>query len=123
MPYARYLLRIDSSAGLVVGGTMIALDEWLSELYAIPLGIFYFVALTNVVYGLFSLSLVMRARRTMGLIKLLAVANGGWAVLCFGLVVYLWCTATFFGIAHVALEGVFVGGLAALEWKQRERLN
>lgn len=118
-----HLLRIDSAAGLSVGGAMIVLDEWLSKLYAISLGIVHFVALANVAYGLFSLSLVMRRRRTSGLIKLLAIANGGWAIVCLGLIVHLWPMATFFGIAHVALEGVFVGHLATLEWKQHDRPN
>jgi len=34
------------------------------------------------------------------------------------------CTdsASAFGLAHLIGEGVFVGGLAALEWGHRERL-
>jgi hypothetical protein len=32
-------------------------------------------------------------------------------------------TASAFGLAHLLGEGLFVGGLAALEWRERERLR
>jgi hypothetical protein len=32
-------------------------------------------------------------------------------------------SASVFGVAHLAGEGLFVGGLAALEWRERERLR
>jgi hypothetical protein len=31
-------------------------------------------------------------------------------------------TASAFGLAHLVGEGLFVGGLAVLEWRRRERL-
>lgn len=99
---------------------MVVLDEWLSEVYAMPLGVYHFVALANVAYGLFSLSLLMHRKRTSALIMLLALANGGWAIVCLGLMVHLWFSASFFGLAHLALEGVFVSALSVLEWRQRK---
>ena len=116
------LLWVDSLAGLSVGIGMLALSRWLNPLYDLPGNLYVVIALANAGYGLYSLSLVLRKRRARAGIVGLVVANATWAVLCGAGALALWGTASAFGLAHILAEGVFVGGLAALEWTQRDRL-
>lgn len=118
------LLHLDSSAALLVGIGMLVLAGYLRELYGMSGGLYSTIALANIGYGLYSLSLVLRSRRSRSAILALVVANGTWAVLCAAGVIVLAITeqASVFGIAHVVAEGVFVGGLAVAEWRSRERL-
>jgi hypothetical protein len=56
---------------------------------------------------------------TVGVLVLLLAS---WAVLCVIATAVVAPSATPFGLALLLLEGVFVGGLAALEWRHREAL-
>jgi hypothetical protein len=49
------------------------------------------------------------------LIVLLVVANATWSGLCVFTAAVLAGTVSMFGLTHLVGEGVFVGGLAALE--------
>jgi len=57
------------------------------------------------------------------LIVLLVVANATWSGPCVFTAAVLAGTASMFGLTHLVGAGVFVGGLAALEWSQREQLR
>lgn len=116
------LLWVDSLAGLTVGIGMLALGRWLSPLYGLPGSLYTIIALANTGYGLYSLSLAVQQRRPRAGIVLLVIANGAWAVLCTVGAVVLWQAVSPFGLAHILAEGAFVGSLAALEWRHRERL-
>ena len=59
----------------------------------------------------------------MGLVVLLALANLAWDLVRWGLAMALAGTAPSLGLAHLVGEGLFVGGLGALEWRWRERLR
>ena len=118
----RKLLWVDCSAALLAGVTLLSLSGWLSEPYGLPQGLLAGMGVANLGYGTFSFSLARRARRPRSLIVLLVMANATWAGLCALAAVLLAGTASAFGLAHLVGEGVFVGGLAALEWSQRERL-
>jgi hypothetical protein len=118
----RKLLWLDCSAALLAGVAVLSLSEWLSQLYTLPRDLLVTVGVVNLAYGTFSFSLARRARRPRSLIVLLVVANGTWAALCALAAVLLGGTASAFGLAHFIGEGLFVGGLATLEWIQRERL-
>jgi hypothetical protein len=119
---SRRLLWIDSGGGLLAGTTVLALAGWLSELYALPRALLLGIAAANLVYGTFSGSLALRARRPRPLVVLLVLANSVWAVLCGVAALSLWGQASAFGLAHLIGEGIFVGGLAAMEWRCREQL-
>jgi hypothetical protein len=122
MRLLRNLLWIDSGAALLAGVVVLALSGWLSELYALPRPLLLVMGAVNLAYGTYSGSLARRARRPYRLIVLLVAANATWAVLCGLAAVSLADTASMFGLAHLVGEGLFVGGLAALEWRERERL-
>jgi hypothetical protein len=118
----RNLLWVDCCAALLAGVVVLTLSEWLSQLYAVPRALLVSVAIVNMAYGTFSFSLARRPRRPRSLIVLLVVANATWAALCALAAMILAGTASAFGLAHFTGEGLFVGGLASLEWSQRERL-
>jgi hypothetical protein len=118
----RHLLWIDSGAGLLAGTSVLALSPWLSGLYALPRPLLVAMGLVNLAYGTYSGVLARRARRPYGLVILLVTANATWAALCGVAAVRFAGIASGFGLAHLVGEGLFVGGLAALEWRVRERL-
>lgn len=118
----RRLLWIDSSAGLLAGATVLALSGWLSDLYALPRTLLVTMGIANLAYGTYSGTLARRARRPYAMLVALIVANAAWAVLCALAAVRFRATASVFGLTHLIGESVFVGGLAALEWRARETL-
>ena len=123
MRWAPRLLWIDCTAAGSAGAAMLLLSGWLSVLYALPRAFVVGLAVVNLAYGAYSLSLARRDRRPIALIVALAAANGVWAVACVGMAAALADTASVFGLAHLVGEGLFVGGLGALEWRGRERLR
>ena len=119
---ARKLLWVDCTAAAIAGVAVLALSRWLSRLYGLPRGLLRFTGAVNLLYGCYSFTLARRARRPMHLIERLVVANAAWAVVCVGLAAAFWKQARRFGRAHLLGEALFVGALAAMEWKQREQL-
>ena len=77
----------------------------------------------NLIYAAYSFSLARRAWRPRPLLLALIAANAAWAGFCAAAVMWFAGTASILGVAHLSLEGAFVGGLAALEWAQRDRLS
>ncbi len=116
------LLWIDCTGGLIAGILMLSFSEWLSALHVLPIGLIVTMGVANVVYGTFSFSLARRALRPPKLLLLLVVANSLWAVLCAVTAVVVAADASIFGISHLALESVYVGGLGALQWRYRNSL-
>ena len=119
----RHLLWIDSGAGLLAGVVILALSTWLSDLYELPGSLLLAMGTANLAYGTYSGALASRARRPYALLVLLVTANATWAGLCGFAAVHFVETASGFGLAHLIGEGLFVGGLAAWEWRMRERLR
>ncbi len=118
----RRLLWVDCSAGALVGVAVIALAGWLSRLEGLPREVLLFTGVVNLLYASYSFSLAVRAERPMPLIRLLVFANLAWVPVCLALAVLFREQATPFGFVHLIGEAAFVGGLAALEWKQRDQL-
>ena len=118
----RHLLWIDSGAGLLAGAVVLALSPWLGELYALPRQLLTAMGVANLAYGTYSGALARRARRPYIMVVLLVAANATWAGLCALLAVRFADTASAFGLAHLIGEGLFVGSLAAVEWRVRARL-
>ena len=122
MRIASNLLWIDCTAGALVGVVVLLFTAQLSHLQALPHTLLLFMGAANVLYASFSFFLATRNQRPMPLIKLLVAANGFWSLVCLCLAVAFADTATFFGLAHLIAEAIFVGGLAAQEWKWRALL-
>lgn len=122
MRLATSLLWIDCTGGLVVGTLVLSLADWLSALYALPLGLVVAMGIANLAYGTFSLSLARRRVRPPALLLLLVAANIAWAIACATTAAFVATQASVFGLAHLLLESVYVGGLGALEWRHRKSL-
>lgn len=122
MPALRKLLWIDCGAAALAGPTVLSLSAWLASLYALPHTLLVGMGIANLIYGTYSFALARRAVRPRPLILLLVAANAAWAVLCAILAARFAPSATPFGMAHLIGEGLFVGGLAALEWSRRDQL-
>lgn len=116
------LLWIDCTGGLVVGALVLAFAPWLSTLYAMPVGFVIVTGAANLAYGGFSFSLARRAVRPRWQLLLLVAANIGWAVFCAVATAVLSTQASRYGLAHLVIEGVYVGGLGLLEWKYLDAL-
>jgi hypothetical protein len=76
----------------------------------------------NLAYAAYSFSLARRRRRPMPLIAILVMANLVWAGLCFRWAFVFAESASLLGLVHLVGEGLFVGGLALLEWRWRNLL-
>lgn len=118
----RRLLWVDCSAGALVGVVVIAFSGWLSHVEGLPREVLLFTGVVNLLYASYSFSLAVRTKRTMPMLKLLVLANLAWVPVCLGLAVFFREQATPFGFAHLIGEAIFVGGLAVLEWNQRDQL-
>ena len=116
------LLWIDCTAGAAVGLLVLVFTAQLSHLQALPQALLLFMGAANVLYASFSFFLTTRSKRPMPLIKLLVVANGFWSLVCVCLAVAFADTANFLGLGHLIAEAIFVGSLAAQEWKWRVQL-
>jgi len=102
---------------------MFSLSGWLSQLHELPQSFLVGIGLMNIIYGTFSFSVAIRSKRPKSLIVKLVIANTVWAGFCVIAAVVLVDTASLFGLAHLVGEGIIVGGLAVLEWDQREQLS
>lgn len=119
----RKLLWVDCLGALLAGVAVLSLSSWLSGLYGLSQPFLVFLAVVNLVYGTFSLSLAARPKRPLALVSLLAAANVAWGFLfCFGAAIALAPTASPFGLTHLIGEGIYVGGLGLLEWRRRHHL-
>jgi len=122
MTLLRRLLWVDCTAAALAGVLVLTFSGWLSRLHGLPQDLLLFTGVVNLLYGSYSFSLAVRTERPLALIKLLAVANMGWAVVCIGLATAYGQQATVFGLVHLIGEAIFVGGLGLLEWRQRYQL-
>jgi hypothetical protein len=118
----RTLLWVDCLAGGVAGAAVLALSGWLAELYLMPRPLVVVMGAANLLYASYSFSLAARTTRPKHLITLLVFANLTWSGVCLALAANYAQTASLFGIGHLVLEAIFVGGLAGLEWSNRDRL-
>jgi hypothetical protein len=116
------LLWIDCTGAAVAGAAVITFSGWLSQLEGLPQELLIFTGAVNLLYASYSFSLAIRDERPMRLIKLLVVANLGWAPVCLVLVLAFSATATPVAFVHFVGEAIYVGTLAVFEWRYREVL-
>lgn len=120
---ARNILWIDSFAAMLAGVLVLVLSSWLSDLYAISQHLLLFIGVVNLVYGFYSFSLAIRTKRDRRLLKLFIAANATWALICIVLAIGHGGSMTLFGHIHLYAEALFVGTLAALEWRWLAQLT
>lgn len=119
---ARALLWLDGSAACVAGVVVLALHDALAQLHGFSRALVLFIGAVNLAYSCYSGTLAVRASRghtpTRRAIDILVAANLAWAAVCAAIVAVTADTASIFGLAHVGLEGLFVGALAGLEYRR-----
>lgn len=118
----RNVIWIDGAAGATAGVIVLFARQWMSDLYKLPLDHMILMGVANLAYAFYSLALATRARRPLSYIHVLVIANGTWACLCLRWATIYADTASVFGLTHLVGEGLFVGGLASLEWRWRQEL-
>lgn len=118
----RTLITTDWIAGATAGVLMLGLHPWLSRWYALPPDLLRFIAAANLGYALVSFTISRRARgaHVPGL-RLMAVANMLWGVVCVVLGMRWFATASVWGLAQLFGEAVLVGGLGVVEWIVSQR--
>lgn len=116
---AQLILRIDGGAALCAGLATLALHVWLARLHGFAAQLVLLIGLVNVLYAVYSGTLAWRAARGHAprrvAVDCLVLGNLTWTAVCAGIVFCQWRTANWPGLAHVALEGLFVAALALLE--------
>ena len=112
---------MDAGPACAVGLGMLALHSWLAGLYGFPTELVLFIGAANLTYAMYSGSLALRAARGAKLSRLaidvLVAANSAWVLVCLLMLTRIWSSSGVLGLAHVALEALFVGGLAVVEWR------
>ena len=119
MNLRRRILWIDGIAALLAGALLLVAADWLEAWYNIDRETLSFIALVNLAYATYSLSIAMLKKRPIVLIVLLVIANLTWSINCLRLAYLFRDTASVFGLTHLVGEAIFVGGLAFLEWRYR----
>ncbi len=117
------LLWIDGSGGAVVGGLMLLTFGWLAPWYGLPTNVVLFIALANLAYGVYALSLARQPQRSYRMLMLLIAANACWPLVCLYLMLTSSDTLSALGYLHLIGEALYVGGLAMVEWRFREHLR
>jgi preprotein translocase subunit SecG len=108
---------VDWIAGAVVGVLVLSLRGWLAGLYSLPADLLLVMGIVNLAYACVSFTLAMLSRGdSVPLLRMVAVANVIWAVICVVLAVVWFGKGSVFGVASLFGEGLFVGGLGVLEW-------
>lgn len=122
MLVARHLLWIDSAAAATAGTTVLLLGAWLSEVYRLPPGLLQFIGAVNLLYASYSFSLAIRSDRPRSRLYLLILGNAMWVGACVAMALQFAGDSSLLAQAHLFGEALFVGTLAACEWRRREQI-
>ena len=57
------------------------------------------------------------------MVKVLAIANMLWLIVCLAIVIAFWQQISVLGLLHVVGEGIYVFALGLTEWKWRVLLS
>ena len=122
MTLKRKLLWVDGLGALIVGSLLLLINGWLAKLCLLPQDLLIFMGVINIVFGFYSTSLAINSKRPKTRISILVAANFTWALVCFYLLLTFSKTASIYGGTYLLVEGLYVGGLAYLEWRWRDLL-
>jgi hypothetical protein len=122
MDIRQNILLVDGLAASCAGVVVISSTNWLQSLYQLPEQLLVSMALVNLSYAVYSLTLSTIKSRPMIAIIVLVVANSLWVIHCLRLSFHYADSASLFGLLHLVGEAFFVGTLAYFEWKWRGRL-
>jgi hypothetical protein len=110
-----HLIWIDGFAALSSGCFTWVFKSKLSPIFNLSESLLTTLMMVSFGYAIYSLSLARRQVKPMKMIKLLILGNSIYALACVILIGVFYKSATFLGIGYLALESLFVAGLAVLE--------
>ena len=116
------ILWVDCIGGLVVGIVVLAFCQLISGWQNLPLATVIVMGAANLAYGGYSLFVTTQKKRPLILVKILAMANMVWLLVCVAIAAMYWRQISLLGIAHVIGEGIYVAGLGFVEWKMKASL-
>ena len=122
MDCRRNILFLDGIAASCAGVITLSYISWLQDLHKLPKDLLVSIALINLFYAAYSLSLSILKNRPTILIIALIIANSIWSINCLRLAYNYADIASLFGLLHLLGEAIFVGTLAYLEWRWRKAL-
>ena len=113
----RALLWIDCCAGAVVGcvGLALTIGGVLSSLTGFPDWLLVLVGSANLLYAVSAFCIASASRPNARAVRLLALANAAWSLVCVCIVCIFFGTATLLGVGYLMAEAAFVACLASLE--------
>ena len=117
------ILWVDCLGGLFVGAVVLSICTLLSEWESLPAAIVFSMGVFNLVYGCYSLLVATRKPRPLLIVKVLAIANMLWLIVCLAIVIAFWQQISVLGLLHVVGEGIYVFALGLTEWKWRVLLS
>jgi hypothetical protein len=107
---------------MTAGCLVLTLATWLSELYRLPHGLLLFIGTINLLYASYAGSLAILRVRPRALLYGLIISNSLWMGLCLALAARFAGQAAPLALVHLIGEGLFVGTLAACEWRWRGQI-
>ena len=81
-----------------------------------------FIGAVNLLYAGYAGSLAIRRRRPRALLYVLIIGNTLWMGVCLALALRFAEQASLLALAHLIGEALFVGVLAACEWRWRAQI-
>lgn len=98
---------------------MLSLSIWLEAIYAIPRPLLLAMGAAGLLYASLALALASRPAPPSALVAILGTANLFWAALCVLVAFILHSSASWLGLAHLAVEAAFVSWLGVNELRFR----
>jgi len=116
------LLWIDCIGGFFVGLLFLYFADFIAAIDNLDKNLIIFLGISNILYALFSFSLVVRQKRPVSLIVTLGSANIFWFFVCSIFAIINWSQISLIGIVHLFGEGFYVAFIGYLELKYRKIL-
>ena len=113
------ILWVDCLGGLIVGCVVLSIYKLLNDWESLPTSIVVSMGVANLAYGSYSLFVTTRNPRPLMMVKLLAVANMFWLIVCLAIATAFWRQISVLGILHVVGEGIYVAALGLAQWRWR----
>lgn len=120
-PSERRLLWLDAAAGAAAGMALLVFRDYAAAASLFPVGLVVFNALANLAYASFAGTLatltVLGLAPPRRALATLVAANAAWPLVCVVILSRVWGAGSAVGLAYVALEALFVGSLAFVEYR------
>lgn len=117
------ILWVDCLGALIVGCVVLSIYKLLSDWESLPTAIVFSMGIANLAYGSYSVFVTTRKPRPLLMVKILAIANMFWLIVCVAIATAFWQQMSFLGVLHLVGEGIYVAALGLTEWKWRMLLS